>query len=80
VSTGIEALDAVLGGLYRGDNVVWQLDSAPVGPFYRAVADVTETFESRTFVSFGTDADIFDGHLDRRRTRERTRRPCRPPA
>jgi pyruvate,water dikinase len=62
VSTGIDALDAVLGGLYWGDNVVWQLDSAPVGPFYRAVADVTETFESRTFVSFGSDADIFDGH------------------
>ena len=38
VSTGLDALDAVLGGLYWGDNVVWQLDGAPVEPFYRAIA------------------------------------------
>jgi len=62
VSTGIDALDAVLGGLYWGDNVVWQLDAAPVRPFYRAVAELTGTFESRTFVSLGTDAGILDGH------------------
>jgi transcriptional regulator with XRE-family HTH domain len=62
VSTGIDALDAVLGGLYWGDNVVWQLDSAPVRPFYRAVADLTGTFESRTFVSLDTEAEGFDGH------------------
>ena len=62
MSTGIDALDAVLGGLYWGDNVVWQLDSAPVRPFYRAVSDLTGTFESRTFVSLGTDAEAFDGH------------------
>jgi transcriptional regulator with XRE-family HTH domain len=62
VSTGIDALDAVLGGLYWGDNVVWQLDSAPVRPFYRAVAELTGTFDSRTFVSLGTDAEAFDGH------------------
>lgn len=60
VSTGIDALDAVLGGLYWGDNVVWQLDSAPVRPFYRAVADLKETFDSRTFVSFGNDVDAVD--------------------
>ena len=38
VSTGLDALDEVLGGLYWGDNVVWQLDRAPVEPFYRAIA------------------------------------------
>ena len=38
VSTGLDALDAVLGGLYWGDNVVWQLDAAPVAPFYSAIA------------------------------------------
>ena len=26
-STGIESLDAVLTGLQKGDNVVWQVDS-----------------------------------------------------
>ena len=37
VSTGLGALDEVLGGLYRGDNVVWRLDRAPVEPFFRAI-------------------------------------------
>jgi transcriptional regulator with XRE-family HTH domain len=60
VSTGIDALDAVLGGLYWGDNVVWQLDSAPVLPFYRAVAELTGTFDSRTTVSLGTGAETFE--------------------
>jgi transcriptional regulator with XRE-family HTH domain len=62
VSTGIDALDAVLGGLYWGDNVVWQLDSVSVRPFYRAVASLDGTFDSRTVVSLGTDAEAFDVH------------------
>src|SRR6478752_9697082 len=53
VSTGLDALDAVLGGLYWGDNVVWQLDGAPVEPFYRAIVSVDDVFETRTFVSLG---------------------------
>ena len=32
VSTGLEALDEVLGGRYWGDNLVWQLDRAPGEP------------------------------------------------
>ena len=39
---------------------MWQLDSAPVQPFYRAVAELTGTFDSRTLVSLGTD-EAFDG-------------------
>jgi transcriptional regulator with XRE-family HTH domain len=57
VSTGLAALDAVLGGLYRGDNVVWELDRAPVQPFYDAVAQRAEAFDSRTVVCIG-DGDI----------------------
>jgi len=57
VSTGIGALDAVLGGLYWGDNVVWQLDGAPVEPFYRAIARQSRVFDSKTVVSLG-DADV----------------------
>ena len=53
VSTGLEALDEVLGGLYWGDNVVWQLDRAPVEPFYRAIASLSDVFETRTLVSLG---------------------------
>jgi transcriptional regulator with XRE-family HTH domain len=53
VSTGIDALDAVLGGLYWGDNVVWQLDGAPAEPFYVAIAALSETFDTRTYVAVG---------------------------
>ena len=42
VTTGLGALDDVLGGLYWGDNVVWQLDSAPAEPFYEAIARLPE--------------------------------------
>jgi transcriptional regulator with XRE-family HTH domain len=53
VSTGIAGLDEVLGGLYWGDNVVWQLDGAPVDPFYGAVAAPDETFETRIYIAVG---------------------------
>ncbi len=51
VSTGIDALDVVLGGLYWGDNVVWQLDSAPMEPFYGAIARRSDEFDTRTVIS-----------------------------
>jgi transcriptional regulator with XRE-family HTH domain len=50
----------VLGGLYWGDNVVWQLDAAPVEPFYSAIAGLSDAFETRTFVSMGSAVDAFD--------------------
>jgi transcriptional regulator with XRE-family HTH domain len=59
VSTGLEALDQVLGGLYWGDNVVWQLDRAPVEPFYRAIATVSDVFETRTVVSLGSAVNTY---------------------
>jgi transcriptional regulator with XRE-family HTH domain len=60
VSTGLDALDVVLGGLYWGDNVVWQLDGVRVEPFYRAIACLSEVFDTRTGVSLGGDGDAFD--------------------
>jgi transcriptional regulator with XRE-family HTH domain len=56
VSTGIDALDGVLGGLYWGDNVVWQLDAAAVDIFYAAVAGLAGEFETRVYVSLGPGA------------------------
>jgi transcriptional regulator with XRE-family HTH domain len=53
VSTGLGALDEVLEGLYWGDNVVWQLDGAPVAPFYDAIAGLPDVFEAKAFVSIG---------------------------
>jgi transcriptional regulator with XRE-family HTH domain len=58
VSTGLEALDEVLGGLYWGDNVVWQLDRAPVEPFYRAIAS-SEVFDTKTVVSVGAAVNTY---------------------
>ena len=59
MSTGIDALDDVLGGLYWGDNVVWQLDGAPMELFYAAIAGLRDAFETRTFISLGGDATAF---------------------
>jgi transcriptional regulator with XRE-family HTH domain len=58
-STGLEALDDVLGGLYWGDNVVWQLDGAPAEPFYRAIANVDGVFETKTAITLGRSIDRY---------------------
>ncbi len=55
VSTGLGELDQVLGSLYWGDNVVWELDDASATPFYDAIAGL-EDFDTRTFVSVGGSA------------------------
>jgi transcriptional regulator with XRE-family HTH domain len=54
-STGLEPLDDVLDRLYWGDNVVWQLDGAPVEPFYAAIAGSVEHFETRTLIAIGSE-------------------------
>ena len=56
VSTGLTELDRVLEGLYWGDNVVWQLDGAPIAPFYSAIAELADAFDARTHVSLGEGA------------------------
>jgi transcriptional regulator with XRE-family HTH domain len=53
VSTGLDPLDSVLGGLYWGDNVVWQLDSGSADPFYGAIARRSQDYDTRIFVSLG---------------------------
>ncbi|HSP10424.1 MAG TPA: hypothetical protein VLU92_12620, partial [Candidatus Dormibacteraeota bacterium] len=50
----------MLGGLYWGDNVVWQLDGARIELFFRAIAGLSEVFETRTVVSLGSAVDAFD--------------------
>ena len=54
-TTGLGPLDVVLDRLYWGDNVVWQLDGAPVEPFYDAIARAAEHFKSRTLIAIGDD-------------------------
>ena len=53
VSAGIAALDVILGGLYWGDNVVWELDHADAEPFYAAIASQPDAFEEIIVVSVG---------------------------
>jgi transcriptional regulator with XRE-family HTH domain len=52
-STGFEALDAALGGLFWGDNVVWLLDGPSPEPFFRAIARDEGTFVSKVSISVG---------------------------
>jgi transcriptional regulator with XRE-family HTH domain len=60
VSTGIDALDAVLGGLYWGDNVVWQIDNAPIGPFYRAITRYDGPFDAKLVVALEDGSESTD--------------------
>jgi len=51
-STGIAELDDVLGGLFWGDNVVFEVADPPVvQPFYRAVAAVEQLYDQRLDVA-----------------------------
>jgi transcriptional regulator with XRE-family HTH domain len=60
-STGIAELDEALGGLFWGDNVVFEVAEPPAaGPFYRAAADV-EGFDQRLAVSLSERAAAFPG-------------------
>ncbi len=59
VSTGLDPLDDVLGGLYWGDNVVWQFDGTPVEPFYSAIASQSAVFETKAVVSLGSAVNTY---------------------
>ena len=53
VSTGVPELDAALGGLFWGDNVVWELDDGgSVEPFVAALLSRREQFGRIIFVRF----------------------------
>jgi transcriptional regulator with XRE-family HTH domain len=52
-TTGIDELDSALGGLFWGDNVVWEVDdAAALEPFYTAVADSTDCYDDAFYVAF----------------------------
>lgn len=55
VSTGVPTLDHVLGGLYWGDNVVWQLDGASAEPFYRAILGLERAFDASKWIAVSPD-------------------------
>jgi transcriptional regulator with XRE-family HTH domain len=55
-STGVRELDSALGGLYWGDNVVWEQDAPDAAePFYRAVARTAPSYAWAAFVAVERD-------------------------
>ena len=55
-STGVGELDHVLGGLFWGDNVVFEVtDPLAAQPFYRAVAAVEEHYDQRLYVTLSQE-------------------------
>jgi transcriptional regulator with XRE-family HTH domain len=62
VSTGVPPLDAALGGLFWGDNVVWELDDGgSLDPFVAALLRGREQFDRVVFVRFDGDVDGLRG-------------------
>lgn len=59
VSTGVDGIDGALGGLFRGDNLVWLLDGTSVEPFYRAIASQSRVFDARIVVALGDAVNTF---------------------
>jgi len=54
-TTGVEGLDRALGGLFWGDNVVWEGDDeARVRPFFAAVAESAGDYASAAYVTVAT--------------------------
>jgi transcriptional regulator with XRE-family HTH domain len=52
-TTGIDELDSALGGLFWGDNVVWEVDDASASePYYAAIAGSTDRYDYAAFVAF----------------------------
>jgi transcriptional regulator with XRE-family HTH domain len=61
-STGVAELDDALGGLFWGDNVVFEVVDPPaVEPFHRAVAGVEDQYDQRIYVSLSGDRPAVTG-------------------
>ena len=67
--SGVPELDDALGGLFWGDNVVFEVaDGATVEPFYRAVASSAVPYDRRLFVRLQQGSrsypgfDVLDAH------------------
>jgi transcriptional regulator with XRE-family HTH domain len=57
-STGIAELDASLGGLFWGDNVVWEVEEGgSPDPFYRAIAARASDYRFAAYVSLTRDPE-----------------------
>ena len=61
-TTGVAELDNAVGGLFWGDNVVFEVAAgATAAPFYRAVAASEVPYERRLFVRLEDGAPSYGG-------------------
>ena len=61
-ATGVAQLDAALGGLFWGDNVVFAVtEGATAAPFYRAIAASHVVYDRRLLVRLGDDSPAYPG-------------------
>lgn len=60
-TTGVGELDRALGGLYWGDNVVWDVEDADdVGPFYAAAAARASEYDAAAYVTLTAEPDAVE--------------------
>ena len=57
-STGFPELDQALGGVDRGDNVVWEAEKEDVlEPFYRVIAAGADEYDEAAYVTLAHEPD-----------------------
>ena len=60
-TTGVAELDRALGGLYWGDNVVWDAEAAAdVGPFYAAAAAKASEYDAAAYVTLTAEPEALE--------------------
>ena len=60
-TTGVGELDRALGGLYWGDNVVWDAEAADdVGPFYAAAAAKASEYDAAAYVTLTGEPEAIE--------------------
>jgi transcriptional regulator with XRE-family HTH domain len=60
--TGAPALDLALGGLFWGDNVVFEVaHGVTAEPFYRAIAATDVSYDNRLFVRLADESPAYQG-------------------
>jgi transcriptional regulator with XRE-family HTH domain len=63
-SSGVAELDAALGGIYWGDNVVWELEEGvSADPFYAAIASTAASYQGATFVTTSRPPSAIEAEL-----------------
>ena len=61
-ATGVAELDATLGGLFWGDNVVFSVtEGATATPFYRAIVESDVVYDQRLLVRLQEDSPTYPG-------------------